>query len=297
MHIVLGTLFYYVVGSVIAGLIIGAGFATNLRGLPNGRQLKSLQRMGTYIPLNLGGIDGALIASAGERRPTIVYVHGRSANRMELAPLAQAMFNESYNAVLWDSKSRQISYGPKEIEQVRRIVEFLRTDPHVVMNEIYILGFSLGAVIAIGAASADTDHHIRGIVVDSPYADLRKVASRYVTAFGAIPNAVAWPTRTVAFATAKSMHEIEFETRNPADWARGVTCPVFLIHGKSDKSIPHKHSEQILERLNTDKELWLVEGTGHTKAFSRSPAEYVHRVLGFLNGNGATGRAAVPPKE
>ena len=63
------------------------------------------------------------------------------------------------------------------------------------MNEIYILGFSLGAVIAIGAASADTDHHIRGIVVDSPYADLRKVASRYVTAFGAIPNAVAWESR------------------------------------------------------------------------------------------------------
>jgi hypothetical protein len=43
--------------------------------------------------------------------------------------------------------------------------------------------------------------------------------------------------------------------------------------------------------------LWLVEGTGHTKAFSRSPAEYVHRVLGFLKRIGATGRAADPPKE
>jgi len=48
------------------------------------------------------------------------------------------------------------------------------------MNEVFIIGFSLGAAIAIGAASADTDHYIRGIVVDSPYANLKDVASRYV---------------------------------------------------------------------------------------------------------------------
>src|SRR5688572_25305464 len=101
MHVLLATFVYYLVGSVIAGSIMGAGFATNLKGRPNDRQLKSLQSIGTYIPLNLDGIDGGLIVKVGERRPTIVYVHGRSANRMELAPLAQAMFNEGYNAVLW----------------------------------------------------------------------------------------------------------------------------------------------------------------------------------------------------
>jgi uncharacterized protein len=83
------------------------------------------------------------------------------------------------------------------------------------------------------------------------------------------------------------MHEIEFESLNPADWARGVSCGVFLIHGKLDKRIPHTHSEEILERLDTDKELWLVEGAGHTKAFSSSPAEYVRRVRDFLNRNGS----------
>ena len=283
MHILLTTFVYYVAASVIAGLIMGAGFATNLSGRPNDGQLKSLQRIGTYIPLNIDGIDGGLIVRAGEPRPTIVYVHGRTANRMELAPLAQAMFNEGYNAVLWDSRSSHISYGPKEIEQLRSIIGFIRNDPHVVMNEIYIVGFSLGAAIAIGAASADPDHYIRGIVADSPYADLKNVASRYVTAFGAIPTAVAWPARTVTFAIARAMHGIDFESRNPADWAQGVTCAVFLIHGKSDKTIPYKHSEQILERLHTDKQLWLVEGTGHTRAFSSSPEEYVRRVLDFFN--------------
>jgi len=292
MHFLGAVFLYYLVGSVIAGSILGAGFATNLSPLPNDRELKSLRTIGTYIPLNLEGVDGGLIAKPDERRPTVIYVHGRSANRMELAPLAQAMFHEGYNAVLWDSRSRQISYGPKEIEQVRRIVGFICKDPHVVMNEVFIIGFSLGAAIAIGAASADTDYEIRGIVADSPYANLKDIASRYVTAFGTIPTAVVWPARTVTLTIAKAMHGIEFKNRNPADWAERVTCPVFLIHGKSDETIPYKQSEQILERLDTYKELWLVERTGHTKAFSSSPAEYVRRVVDFLNGIRASGHGA-----
>jgi len=99
MHILVAAVVYYLAGSVIAGSVLGAGFATNLSGRPNDRQLRALERIGAYIPLNLNGIGGGLIARAGERRPTIVYVHGRSANRMELAPLAGAMFNEGYNAV------------------------------------------------------------------------------------------------------------------------------------------------------------------------------------------------------
>jgi len=68
MHILLAALVYYLAGSVIAGSILGVGFATNLSGRPNDRQLRALQRIGTYIPLNLNGMDGGLIASGGEPR-------------------------------------------------------------------------------------------------------------------------------------------------------------------------------------------------------------------------------------
>jgi dipeptidyl aminopeptidase/acylaminoacyl peptidase len=283
MHILLATFVYYLAGSVIAGSAMGAGFATNFSGRPKDRQLELLRRIGLYIPLQLDGIDGGLIAKAGERRPTILYLHGRSANRMELAPLAQVLFNAGYNAVLWDSKSRQISYGPREIEEVRRILNFIRNDSHVVINEIYIVGFSLGAAIAIGAASADNDHYIRGIVADSPYADLKDIASRYVSAFGAIPTAIAWPTKVVTFATARALHGIDSKTRNPVDWAERVLCPVLLIHGKADKRIPPQNSEIIFDRLQREKDLWLVDKAGHTQAFKTNPAEYTDRVLKFLN--------------
>jgi dipeptidyl aminopeptidase/acylaminoacyl peptidase len=282
MHFLLGAFLYYVAGSVVAGSLMGAGFATNLRGKPSPQQLAALQKIGEYVPLNVDGVDGGLIASPDERRPTIVYVHGRSANRMETLPLADALFREGYNAVLWDGEGRQISYGPKEIDQVRRIVATIRNDPHVDPEHIYVIGLSLGGVIAIGAASQDADRHIRAIVADSPYADLKSVASRYLTAFGVIPKPVAWIARTMTFTTAKAIHGIEFDDRNPAEWAERVACPVLLIHGTSDKRIPHTNSQQIFGQLTGEKSLWLVEGAGHTKSFAKARAEYVRRVLDFL---------------
>ena len=282
MGILIKCAVYYLAGSIIAGSVMGAGFATNLSPRPKKKQLEALQKLGTYVPLNLEGIDGGLIAKPDERRPTIVYVHGRSANRTELAPLAEMLFREGYNAVLWDSKGRQISYGPREIDQVTRIIATVRENPHVEANAVYVLGFSLGAAIAIGAAAADNNGHIRGIIADSPYADLERVASRYLTAFGIVPKPVVWPTETVTLATARLVHGIDFDSRNPVVWAERVRCPVLLIHGKSDKRISYTHSEQIFERLTSVKDLWLVDRAGHTKAFAGSPTEYVRRVLGFL---------------
>lgn len=282
MQIFLKVVLYYVVTSIIAGFVMGLGFATNLGRKAGKAQLETLQKMGALVPLNLDGIEGALVAAPNLRRPTIVYVHGRSANRTELLPLAEAMFRHGYNAVLWDSKSRQIDYGPREIENIRKVVVWVRTNSQVDPERIYLVGFSLGAAMSIGAAAADPERHIRAIVADSPYANLKKVAEHYVTAFGVVPPAVAWPSKTVAFATAKGIHGIDFESRNPADWAERVSCPVFLIHGKSDWRIPPESSEEILSRLPAEKELWLVNDAGHTGAFSSQPAEYIERLLRFL---------------
>jgi pimeloyl-ACP methyl ester carboxylesterase len=282
MGILIKVIVYYAIGSIIAGSIMGAGFATNLGKRTSRAQLAELQRIGTYVPLKLEGIDGGLIAAANERRPTIIFIHGRSASRMELAPLARSLFTHGYNAVLWDSKSRQITYGPREIDQIRRIVASVRNDLHVDPDRIYLVGFSLGGAMAVGAAAADTERHIRGIVADSAYADLEAVSSRYMKAFGVIPAPVAWPAKTVAFATAKALHDVDFKTRNPADWAERVECRVLLIHGKADRRIPPEHGEKIFERLHSEKELWLVEKAGHTKAFETDPTSYVERVESFL---------------
>jgi hypothetical protein len=287
MGILFDTLLYYLGGSAVAGTLMGLGFATNLAGRADPSAIRALERSGTYIPLTLDGIEGGLLAMPNERRPAIVYVHGRSANWTEMEPLARALFSAGYNAVLWDSRSRQIRYGPEEIARIRKVIASVRNDPHVDPRRVYVLGFSLGAAMAIGAAAFDADRHIRGVIADSSYADLSTAASHYLTGFGVIPKVVAWPWRKVTFWTAGALHGIDFQKRNPADWAPQVQCPVLLIHGRADRRVPPQHSETIFDRLSSTKELWLVEDAGHTKAYRKKTADYLERVLAFLSRHSA----------
>jgi len=282
MPLLLKIALYYLAGSAVAGSVMGLGFATNLAGRAGKKQVEALQKIGAYVPMKLEAIEGGLVAAPNERRPTILYIQGRSANRTELLPLAEAMFARGFNAILWDSKSRQIDYGPREVAQIRRILAWAREDPRVEADRIHIVGFSLGGAMAIGAAAEDTDRHIRSIVADSPYADLKEVAHRYVTAFGVIPSPIAWPSKTIAFATAEGLHGIDFNSRNPAEWAARIDCPVLLIHGKSDWRIPPEHSEQIFARLHSRKELWLVDDAGHTESFRWNTNEYIERLVRFF---------------
>jgi len=141
---------------------------------------------------------------------------------------------------------------------------------------------SLGAATVIGAAAQDHNRHIAAIVADSSYANLKRAAFRYITAFGWIPSIIAWPTAFVTFQVAQLVHDIEFETSNPSDWAPHVKCPVLLIHGSKDWRIPPDHAKDIQSRLTCEKQLWLVDEAGHTAAFAKRPHEYVERITAFF---------------
>src|SRR5207237_9490130 len=118
----------------------------------------------------------------------------RNGNCSEALPLAERFYAEGFNVVLWGRGGRSIHYGDEGIHDVLRLVEHVRTHPAVDSDEIFILGLSLGAAIAIGAAAEDSRRHIAGLIADSAYSDLRKIAFHYIRAFGCIPKFFAWPT-------------------------------------------------------------------------------------------------------
>jgi hypothetical protein len=67
-----------------------------------------------------------------------------------------------------------------------------------------------------------------------------------------------------------------------ADWVRRIRCPVLFIHGKADWHVLPEHSIRLFGAIPSRKDLWLVEGVGHTQAFFRHAHECVRRVNEFL---------------
>ena len=276
------SLLYFGLGSLAAGTVCGIGFSVDFgrRMRPWEREL--LNRLGQSKTLTLESIEGILVRHGDRPRPTIVFVHGRGANPMEVFPIAEAMVREGFNVVLWQHRGRRISYGQRVIDEIRSIVQEVRQDPFVDEGQVFLLGLSLGGAAVIGAAAQDQNRHIAAIVADSPYANLKRAGFRYVTAFGWIPSIIAWPTAFVTFQVAEAVHNVAFEASNPSDWASHVKCPVLLIHGTKDSKIPPDHALEIQSRLSSEKQLWLLEDVTHTAAFVTRPHEYVKRVTDFF---------------
>ena len=276
------SLLYFGLGSLAAGTVCGIGFTVNFGRRMRPSERERLHRLGQSKCLTLESIEGVLVRHGDRPRPTIVFVHGRSANPMEVFPIAEAMVREGFNVVLWQHRGRAISYGQRVIDEILGIVGEVREDPYVDEGQVFLLGLSLGGAVVIGAAAQDHNRHIAAIVADSAYANLKRAAFRYVTAFGRIPSIIAWPTSFVTFRVAELVHNIGFETSNPSGWASHVKCPVLLIHGSEDWKIPSDHALEIESRLTSKKQLWLVDNVGHVAAFAKGPHEYVKRITDFI---------------
>src|SRR5437867_1322377 len=212
---------YFALGSLAAGTVFGLGFAINFRGDISARDEERRRRLGPSERFDLGEIYGALTHHA-QPSPTMVFVHGRSANWSEALPMAERFYAEGYNIVLWGRSGRAIHYADEGTRDVLRVVDHVRKHPAVDRNKIFVFGLSLGAALALGAAAGDDSSHIAGVIADSPYGNLRAAAFHYVTAFGHIPKLFAWPTAFVMFRVAEAVHSIEFTRCNPVDWARRI---------------------------------------------------------------------------
>jgi pimeloyl-ACP methyl ester carboxylesterase len=211
---------------------------------------------------------------------------------MQMFPVAKAFFDRGFNAVLWDLRHHGNSggaatYGKAEIQDVLRVIEQVRGDKSVDPQQVSLIGFSLGAAMSIGAASADSARTIHAIAADSPYANLRDTGFWYVRLWGRVPSAVAWPVASIALTFGSWVSDVDAGELNPSDWATSVRAPVLLIQGEKDRQVNPDSSAKIFANLGSNKELWVVAGAGHTEAFYRDPQEYIDRVAEFFS-KGAT---------
>jgi pimeloyl-ACP methyl ester carboxylesterase len=278
---------YFCVAVALAGLIGAVVLAHPISAPVTDADLQLARQLGIVKDLNLPPLSGWLITHADGVRPTIVFIHGRSSNRMQMLPLATAFFDRGFNAVLWDLRHHGNSpgnetYGKREIPDVLRVVDQVRLQPGVDRERVDLLGFSLGAAMSIGAGSADPACAIHAIVADSPYANLRDTGFWYVRLFGRVPRLVAWPVAFIMLNFGAWMSDLDTSRLNPVDWAASVRAPALIIQGEKDRRVNPDSSSRIFANLGLWKELWIVPDAGHTEAFYKNPQSYVDRVTAFF---------------
>jgi pimeloyl-ACP methyl ester carboxylesterase len=199
--------------------------------------------------------------ASGERRGTLVYLHGVADNRAAVAGIVSRFTAQGFDVVAYDSRAHGNSqgdtctYGFYEKEDLRSVLDTLDPGP------IVLIGTSLGAAVALQEAADDS--RVTAVVSAEVFSDLRTVARERAPFF------LTEEVIRKAFSLAEARGQFVLDQVSPVEAARRIPVPVLLIHGASDKDTVPDHSRRVYAALQGPKQLILVEGAGHNESLNR----------------------------
>lgn len=219
-----------------------------------------------------------------ESKRVVICCHGYRGNKTDLLGVGAGLWRNGYNALLFDYRGHgehvgtRVTLGYRELEDALASVHFVfDTVPEA---EVGIIGYSMGAAVALMAAARDS--RIRAVVADSPFAAQRNpVKLRMQQTLRA-----GWSGDPILFLADQVLHwraGFHFRDVEPLrEIDRIAPRPVLIIHGLADSVIDPGDSEMLYASAGEPKELWLVPDVGHCGAYFLDRPAYVERVSQFF---------------
>lgn len=150
------------------------------------------------------------------------------------------------------------SLGTREVEDVGEMIEQVRDDDHMIV----LYGWSMGAGVAIDAASRSDEHfsQITGVIAEAPYRLAPTPAHNVLRNAGLPYSFNLRPAMTLL--SLRFGRGLSWRGFDRADLAAKLACPLLVIHGSDDEVCPLKDAGEITFRA-PDYRLCEVKGGRH----------------------------------
>lgn len=235
--------------------------------LPNGQEIYGK----LYRPNNLQG-----------KQPIIIYSHGLGGNYEILENFAKALAEKGITGYAFDFRGggeKSQSSGKTtemtvltEVDDLKNIVQHIKTWDFVDSDKIILLGESQGGAVSALLASQMPDE-IAGLMTFYPaYAMTDDSHAKYPN-----PNAIPAVTRYFGIIDLGKQYFIDAQNADFYNKIGRYTKPVLLVHGTKDDIVNIKYSEQA-SKVYPAVTYKVIDGAGH--GFKDKP--YFEQALGFV---------------
>jgi fermentation-respiration switch protein FrsA (DUF1100 family) len=174
----------------------------------------------------------------GQAAYTLLYIHGNAEDLGDIRPLLERFHSWGFSVFAYDYRGYGTSDGsPSEknaYQDADAAYTYLTQRLKIPSNRIIVYGHSLGGGSATELASR---HAVAGLILESAFTS----AFRVVLPFPLLP----------------------FDKFSNLDKLQKVHCPVLIMHGQADHTIPFQHGKALYEAASEPKRsLWIAEA-GH----------------------------------
>lgn len=190
-------------------------------------------------------LAGLFFPPPADGAPVVLLFHGNAAQVLDYMDVLQSYRRRGLGALAVDPRGYAWSEGsPSEagwLMDAEAALQWLG-GRGIEPQRVVLHGVSIGSGPAVHLASR---HPVRGLILQAPFTSLPDVAAEHYR----------WlPVRLFL--------RDRFDN---AERAPRVRCPVLLLHGTADATIPGRHSEELARRFPGPVQLVLVPGAGHNE--------------------------------
>ncbi len=196
--------------------------------------------------------------------PAVAVIHGWGGNAEHMLPFADLLHETGIAVLLLDARnhgssdSDGFSSMPRFAEDLEHGLDWLAKQPEIDPSRTALLGHSVGAGAALLVASRRQD--LSAVISIAAFAHPATLMRRHMDAHHVPYLPVGWLILRIIERTIKA----RFDDIAPCNTIRKTGCPVLLIHGAKDASVPVEDAQQIYAHRRDERvRLSVIPDAGH----------------------------------
>jgi pimeloyl-ACP methyl ester carboxylesterase len=194
--------------------------------------------------------------------PTLVVMHGWGGNAQMMLPLAQPLHAAGYSLLLVDARCHGQSDDdsftslPRFAEDIEHAMCWLGEQPEAKNGPLGLVGHSVGAGAALLVAARNP--RVAAVVSLAAFAHPAGIMRRWMRA----KHIPFWPLGAYILFYVQRVIGRRFDDIAPVNTISQVNCPVLLVHGREDDTVPVEEAEAIFARRKHPRvELLVIPGS------------------------------------
>lgn len=232
--------------------------------------------------------DGVTLAGwyvEGTRGAGVLVLHGAGSSRSAVLDQAAAVARAGYSVLLLDARGHgdsgghAMDFGWFGDLDVAAGIDLLASRPEIDPQRIGIVGFSMGAEEAIGAAASD--ERIRAVVAEGAtarQADDKAWLSDEYGWRGWVQERLEDVQYGVTDLLTDAAHPVSL--RRAIGTSSGTS---FLLIAGGEVDDEHRAATHLRGAAPDRVSVWVVDGAGHVGGYAADPDEWQRRVVAFLD--------------
>ena len=217
---------------------------------------------------------------------TMVILHGWGGNAEQMLPMALPFHQAGMNVLLLDARNHgrsdrdSFSSLPRFAEDLEKAIEWLKRTYPEYSRKIALLGHSVGGGAVLLTASRRSD--IDAVISISAFAHPKWMMQRFLKQVHVPSFLITFVIRYVEW-----LIGYRYEVIAPINTICDIKCPVLLVHGKADRTVPVKDALTIERGCRRPYiRLLMVENAGHESVEKIKAQE--KELVQFLRDSGFT---------